>query len=84
VEPLPSTAEAAHISDVLRRAGVLGAASVREVVVESSRSTPCPMPRPGTCEWWQASANIPPVIWWNNMERLMLAVDDLGYRNLLD
>lgn len=26
---------------------------------------------------WQANANIPPVIWWNNLERIMLAVDDL-------
>jgi hypothetical protein len=32
---------------------------------------------------WQASANIPPVIWWNHMERIMLAVDDLGCRELL-
>jgi Ecdysteroid kinase-like family len=33
---------------------------------------------------WQVTANIPPVIWWNNMERLLLAVDDLGCRDLLD
>lgn len=26
---------------------------------------------------------IPPVIWWNNMERAMLAVDDVGCRDLL-
>jgi hypothetical protein len=26
---------------------------------------------------------IPPVIWWNHMERIMLAVDDLGCRELL-
>ena len=32
---------------------------------------------------WQANANIPPVIWWNNLERIMLAVDDLGCRDLL-
>ena len=32
---------------------------------------------------WQVTA-IPPVIWWNNMERLLLAVDDLGCRDLLD
>jgi hypothetical protein len=32
---------------------------------------------------WQANANIPPVIWWNNLERIMLAVDDLGCRELL-
>jgi hypothetical protein len=27
--------------------------------------------------------DIPPVIWWNNFERIMLAVDDLGCRELL-
>lgn len=27
--------------------------------------------------------DIPPVIWWNNLERVMLAVDDLGCRELL-
>jgi hypothetical protein len=30
------------------------------------------------------NANIPPVIWWNNLERIMLAVDDLGCRDLLN
>jgi hypothetical protein len=32
---------------------------------------------------WQSNGNIPPVIWWNNLERIMLAVDDLGCRDLL-
>jgi len=32
---------------------------------------------------WQATINIPPVIWWNNFERIFLAVDDLGCRDLL-
>jgi ecdysteroid kinase len=32
---------------------------------------------------WQAANDIPPVIWWNNLERIMLAVDDLGCRELL-
>jgi len=32
---------------------------------------------------WQAWYNIPPVIWWNNLERVLLAVDDLDCRNLL-
>jgi hypothetical protein len=32
---------------------------------------------------WQSGANIPPVIWWNNFERILLAVDDLGCRDLL-
>ena len=32
---------------------------------------------------WQASVNIPPVIWWNNLERAFMAVDDLGCRDLL-
>lgn len=31
----------------------------------------------------QAALNLPPVIWWNNFERTMLAVDDLGCRDLL-
>ncbi|NPU14483.1 phosphotransferase [Bradyrhizobium sp. 83002] len=33
---------------------------------------------------WQWTANIPPIIWWNNLERIFLAVDDLGCRELLD
>jgi Phosphotransferase enzyme family len=32
---------------------------------------------------WQAAYDIPPVIWWNNMERILLAIDDLGCRDLL-
>jgi Ser/Thr protein kinase RdoA (MazF antagonist) len=32
---------------------------------------------------WQESSNIPAVIWWNNLERILLAVDDLGCRELL-
>jgi hypothetical protein len=32
---------------------------------------------------WQAANNIPPVIWWNNLERIYMAVDDLGCRDLL-
>ena len=27
--------------------------------------------------------NIGPRVWWNNLERIMLAVDDLGCRDLL-
>jgi hypothetical protein len=30
-----------------------------------------------------AAANIPPVVWWNNMERLLLAADDLDCHELL-
>ena len=33
---------------------------------------------------WQQSIGIPPVIWWNNLERLNLAVDNLDCRALLD
>jgi hypothetical protein len=33
---------------------------------------------------WQSVANIPPVIWWNNLERIHLAVEDLGARDLLE
>ena len=29
---------------------------------------------------WQAAYDIPPVIWWNNMQRVLLAVEDLGCR----
>ena len=32
---------------------------------------------------WQAAYDIPPVIWWNNMQRVLLAIDDLGCRELL-
>ncbi|MCP3370309.1 phosphotransferase [Bradyrhizobium cajani] len=32
---------------------------------------------------WQWSVNIPPVIWWNNLERVMMAVEDLGCEELL-
>ena len=32
---------------------------------------------------WQAAYEIPPVIWWNNLGRSLLAVDDLGCRELL-
>jgi aminoglycoside phosphotransferase (APT) family kinase protein len=33
---------------------------------------------------FQASANIPTVIWWNNFERIHLAVEDLRCRELLE
>ena len=36
-----------------------------------------------TWPMWQEAFNIPPVIWWNNLERVLLAVDDLGCRDLL-
>jgi thiamine kinase-like enzyme len=32
---------------------------------------------------WQAMTNIAPRVWWNNLERIMLAVDDLDCRDLL-
>jgi hypothetical protein len=31
----------------------------------------------------QAAYDLPPAIWWNHLERIMLAVDDLGCRDLL-
>ena len=31
----------------------------------------------------QAAFNIPPWVWWPNLERIFLAVDDLGCRDLL-
>lgn len=33
---------------------------------------------------FQASADIPTVIWWNNFERICMAVEDLGCRELLE
>jgi len=33
---------------------------------------------------WQAMAGIAARVWWNNLERIFLAVDDLGSRELLD
>ncbi len=33
---------------------------------------------------WQAVNDVPAVIWWNNLERLLLAVKDLGCAALLD
>ncbi|WP_246789895.1 phosphotransferase family protein [Bradyrhizobium sp. CCBAU 51765] len=32
---------------------------------------------------WQWSINLPPGIWWNNLERVMMAVEDLGCEELL-
>jgi len=32
---------------------------------------------------WQEANGIPPVIWWNNLERIFMAVDDLDCRELL-
>ncbi len=31
----------------------------------------------------QEAYNVPPVIWWNNLERVLLAVDDLSCCDLL-
>jgi hypothetical protein len=33
---------------------------------------------------WQAGANIPTVIWWNNLERIHMAIEDLSCRELLE
>lgn len=33
---------------------------------------------------WQEANGIPPVIWWNGLERIFMAVDDLNCRELLD
>jgi len=33
---------------------------------------------------WMRAVRIPPNIWWNNLERIHLAADDLGCRELLD
>ncbi|WP_428487823.1 hypothetical protein [Rhodopila sp.] len=33
---------------------------------------------------WQAANNIPPMIWWSHLQRILLAVDDLHCRDLLE
>ena len=33
---------------------------------------------------WQDAFGVPPVYWWNNLERVWLAVDDLGCGDLLE
>jgi hypothetical protein len=30
-----------------------------------------------------AAIGIPPLVWWNNLERILIAVDDLGCREFL-
>jgi aminoglycoside phosphotransferase len=32
---------------------------------------------------WQAAIDLPPMFWWSHLERIMLAVEDLGCRELL-
>jgi hypothetical protein len=32
---------------------------------------------------WQHAANAPPAIWWHHLDRIHLAIDDLGCRDLL-
>ncbi|MEA2737054.1 MAG: hypothetical protein QOH05_361 [Acetobacteraceae bacterium] len=32
---------------------------------------------------WQAAGQIPPVVWWHNLERILMAVDDLGCEEFL-
>jgi thiamine kinase-like enzyme len=32
---------------------------------------------------WQSGIGLPPVIWWSHIERIMLAIDDLGCREWL-
>ena len=33
---------------------------------------------------FQAGLKLPPLVWWNNFQRIMAAVDDLGCREVLD
>src|SRR5262249_52363472 len=37
-----------------------------------------------TAPAWQEGYGVPPVIWWNNLQRVLLAVDDLGCAALLE
>jgi hypothetical protein len=32
---------------------------------------------------WQAAIDLPPLIWWSHVERIVAAIDDLGCRDLL-
>lgn len=32
---------------------------------------------------WQAAIDLPPMIWWSHLERILLAIDDLGCSDLL-
>ena len=62
-----------HLTEALHRSGVLGPAQVRDIVPISSLKKPVV----------QAVSNLHPRVWWNNLERIMMAVDDLGCRDLL-
>jgi hypothetical protein len=33
---------------------------------------------------WQAEHNIPPAVWWPHFERIFMALDDLGCRELFE
>ena len=33
---------------------------------------------------WQAAHDLPPIVWWSHLERILMAIDDLGCRELLD
>jgi hypothetical protein len=37
-----------------------------------------------TTPMWQANHALPPMVWWNHLERIMLAVHDLGCLELLE
>jgi hypothetical protein len=78
-EPLPSGIGLAQLTQALRRAGALGDYD-RDALDDDYRLS---VLWRSTTPIWQATSNIPPVIWWNNLERVLLAVDDLGCGDLL-
>jgi hypothetical protein len=92
--PVPPPAAPERPGAVLRRAGVLADGDVVDVTVETARDTLIShiarlrVTYGGsgqiTTPMWQANHGLVPVIWWNNLERIMVAVHDLGCLDLLD
>ncbi len=79
---LPQSADADYLTDALRRSGGLGPASVCEVGVESDRHL-IVLRILRLRLTYDAASNIPPMIWWSHLQRILLAVDDLGCQELL-
>lgn len=68
-EPLPVSAE--QVTAALRRCNALADGEVREVEIESARDTIL------------SRITRLRLHWWNNVERVLLAFEDLGCRDLL-
>jgi hypothetical protein len=61
--PIPPESSPARLTALRRDAGVLEHGQVVDVALESCR---------------EANHGLPPVVWWNHLDRIMGAVDDLG------